>query len=457
MVITIAAPNWCLSEIDYVVRLVFGDFLGIEYALYHEERDNFEIRAAGGTVQIDASFFEQANKFWLKEESLPKKSSFINLPSGLRELLNEEFLPVLYGDAVIITELGNVKIGFDLLGTIFFMLSRYEEYFPFEADVHNRFTSKNSIASKLDFIDRPIVNELVEVLFFFLSTLDKHLIRKTRKFERYISADVDNPFLPSNTSIKILARRLFGDFFIRRTPLSIFNTLISYLTFKLGSVRFDRYMNCIYWMMDENDKVGNKVVFYFIADNSGHSRNGVYSLRSEIIQRLMKDIASRGHKLGIHGSFNTYRDQSRFIHEKNELLEIISNLEIPFDYDLENRQHYLRWDVRETNKILASAGVGVDNTLGFNDRIGFRAGCCYSYDWYDCCTRKLVDIRVRPLIVMDCSAVISMGLSSSADCQHAILDLKKKCARYNGEFTLLWHNSFFDSHQNRHIYKEAIR
>ena len=45
------------------------------------------------------------------------------------------------------------------------MLSRYEEYVDSSRDVHDRFPAKASLAYKEGFLDQPIINEYIELLF----------------------------------------------------------------------------------------------------------------------------------------------------------------------------------------------------------------------------------------------------------------------------------------------------
>ena len=47
----------------------------------------------------------------------------------------------------------------DILAAAFYLLSRYEEYLPFEADEHGRFPAHQSLAYKTGFLQRPIIQE----------------------------------------------------------------------------------------------------------------------------------------------------------------------------------------------------------------------------------------------------------------------------------------------------------
>ncbi|KPL22097.1 MAG: hypothetical protein AMS23_08415, partial [Bacteroides sp. SM1_62] len=47
---------------------------------------------------------------------------------------------------------------FDIFSAVFFMISRYEEYLPYEPDHHGRFDAENCLAMKYDFLESPVVD-----------------------------------------------------------------------------------------------------------------------------------------------------------------------------------------------------------------------------------------------------------------------------------------------------------
>src|SRR5690606_35624527 len=130
-------------------------------------------------------------------ESMPKLplASFNTFDSFLDFKLSFPEIPVLFGKPNI-DRLNNEKIlcGLDLFGSMFFMLSRYEEMVVKERDQHDRFSAKSSVAFKGEFLMRPIVNEYLEILWQLLSYLDNSLIRRERTFKTILTCDVDWPF-----------------------------------------------------------------------------------------------------------------------------------------------------------------------------------------------------------------------------------------------------------------------
>jgi hypothetical protein len=84
--------------------------------------------------------------------------------------------------------------------------------------------------------------------------------------------------------------------------------------------------------------------------------------------------------------------------------------------------------------------------MAYADATGFRAGTCYAYTPFNILSREPLELKERPLIVME---VTLMGETVNAiefeNEIHKYLGIVKK---YDGEFVLLWHNSNFKIYEN---------
>ena len=97
-----------------------------------------------------AEFFFQANNHWLKPKSLPvlplKTWMFLNDDTEVN--LVESGIPILYGSPGFIKNGDDIHLNLDIFGSIFFMLTRYEELVVKERDQHDRFSAYFSHAYK---------------------------------------------------------------------------------------------------------------------------------------------------------------------------------------------------------------------------------------------------------------------------------------------------------------------
>jgi hypothetical protein len=78
---------------------------------------------------------------------------------------------------------------------------------------------------------------------------------------------------------------------------------------------------------------------------------------------------------------------------------------------------------------------------------------------YDIKERRALSLKQRPLIVME-NAVIdecNMGLGHSDQALATMQYYKQICGRFDGDFTLLWHNSSFTGKADQAIYCDLIQ
>jgi len=121
--------------------------------------------------------------------------------------------------------------------------------------------------------------------------------------------------------------------------------------------------------------------------------------------------------------------------------------------------HYLRWQQPTTLLGWNAAGLRYDGTLGYAEQPGFRCGTCHEYPAFDPVSDKQLELRLRPLIVMD-QTIISdqyLGLGLGEAAREKILYYKNICRAVGGIFSLLWHNSQLASAPAKRLYIECIQ
>jgi len=98
-----------------------------------------------------------------------------------------------------------------------------------------------------------------------------------------------------------------------------------------------------------------------------------------------------------------------------------------------------------------------DSTLGFPRKEGFRCGTCSSYSVYNIITRKKLELKETPLILMDKTL---MNYQKDVSTESFLTKFKELVAitkKYNGKFVWLWHNSVFDRKKyTTEFYKKLI-
>ena len=457
----IKIPNFCISEIEYTCSIVFTEWLGIDYEITPMAQNTVLISSGDNTLRLSADFFVRASNNWLNEEAMPclplKNYNLTELKTTLHNEIHicEAELPVLYGVPKIAVDENTIDCDIDILGSIFFMISRYEEIVVKERDNHNRFSAKSSVAYKESFLFRPIVNEYVELLFALLQHLFSQVERKKMQFMVCPTHDVDIPFRYLNLSVPRLVKHIGGDIVKRKSALLAFDTLSRWRKVNNGKVDADPYYSFDF-IMTQSEKRGLKSSFYFLPSSSPEM-DLKYPVTISEMHDLLQIIDSRGHEIGIHGFYGTYLNNKAFTDDVQLLQKTLGSLGISQEIK-GGRQHYLQWQNPETFVIWENAGMKYDSTLSFAAMPGFRCGTCYEYSVYDCITRRKLKLKERPLIAMECSIIAEryMNLGLTDDALQVFKNLKVKCKYYNGNFVLLFHNTEFLTEAQKQFYIEVL-
>ena len=404
----VRTPEGRAAMRHYACTVVFGDWFGLAWRHEPQARGDVSIslEGGGGELRLPDVLFSVPPADWLAPPSLP----VMLLPEwdahtlGAAGPLVTPRLPVLYGSA----EPGCTRAGdslhlpIDLLGSIYFMLTGYEELVSAERDAHGRFPGTASLAHRAGLLERPLADEYAEVLWHALQSLWPQLQRRKQQPRVLLSCDVDQPFDCTVESFPALMWACAGDLIKRASPKSLVRRINRFVFNRLGNYQFDPYYTFDRYL-DLCEEKGLRATFFFIP-SSREPGNGCYSLSDKKIIQLLKKIDARGHEIGVHGAYQTYRDAEKARVHRELLQKCLENVGI--NQELRgNRQHYLRWDSAVTPAVLESAGFEYDTTGGYADRPGFRFGTAREFSMWDWIGKRPLKLLQRPLVLMDCTVV----------------------------------------------------
>jgi uncharacterized protein DUF7033 len=442
------APTY-LPEREYVLRVVFNEWLGLDYVASAGHVRSVHITntadPSGARLELDDTFFSMPEHEWLTPASLPKSVASWNPSPTVPDSVPQA---VLYGreagrGTYHSIDARGQTLGVDVLGTAFFMLSRYEEAVVSRRDEFDRFAARFSMLHAAGLLERPIVNEQIELLWSVLRGLWPSLVRRTRSYRCLLSCDVDNvEILGSNarTAFRILGGRSVRDALREGSWLSVIPRATRFWRAWRGHPGADA-LDDFDFLMDVAERSDCRFAFNFIARREDRSRkDGIYGVHRYGIRRLMRRIHERHHELGFHGSYESFRDPAQIRKEFSSLKRIADEdgLHQP---QWGGRQHYLRWEAPTTWEAYADAGLTYDSTLTYADHAGFRCGVCYEFPVFNLRTRRALALRERPLIVMEASLFGQSYMQlSTEEALAKVTALSETCRRFDGDFTFLWHN-----------------
>ncbi|WP_168394053.1 polysaccharide deacetylase family protein [Acinetobacter indicus] len=378
-----------------------------------------------------------------------------NMQGVIEPILKAPSTTPLTSKLIIFDNKGAV-INYDILGLTYWMLNRLEEIHRTDLDNHERFPAINSHAYKYDYLERPIVDEWLDILQQVIQRVWPNLKLKKHQFSIKVSHDVDVPsrfaFSTPFSVIKSMASLVLKNNNIKLALMAPF----IYLGSKNKIHPLDPY-NTFDWLMNISEKNNLKSAFYFICGRTDKSKDALYEPEHPIIKKMMLEIYKRGHEVGLHPSYNSYNNPEQINFEAQRLKKVCKELGIE-QSQWGGRMHFLRWSHPTTLQAWNDAEMSYDSTLGYADRPGFRCGTCYEYTGFNPVTDEILNIRIRPLIIMDCSVIAKhyMGLGYTEKALDQIINYKRVCEKVEGNFTFLWHNSFFNGKHSFKLYKDVI-
>jgi hypothetical protein len=444
----------------WIVSTMMVDWLGLNIKFEQHAENSVLLCGDGKSLEI-------ACRFLVADEINhpgPKKFPILPLaawkcPKELRHLLPDDFeneLPIVFGDNIFeVGESGKTKLGLDVFGSAFFMLSRYEEQASPQLDEHQRCSGSTSFTHLSGLLNRPIIDEYLKILVASMRTIWPSLIIEMIPGVTIVSCDVDEPFERWSRDPIYLLKGVAAAL-IRRRSISIARRrLLNGIFSQIGDFRYDPYWN-FDWYMDACESHNKRAYFYFLARPGLRNVDAAYNLESKRMQGLLSRIHSRGHIIGLHGSYDSYSSAILLAAERKRLQEACDTAGVKQDI-VHSRQHYLRWRADITPDCQVAAGLRFDSTVGFADQPGFRCGTSRSFKMWSWKEMTPLCIEQQPLVLMEATLISGVYLPRSESVVNTILEYKNRSLLFGGNFMFLWHNSSLTSESDRNLFRIAVQ
>jgi len=458
-VFILKVPSENRNELSWIATVVLREHLGLDFSIEEVQSGDYVLEYLDRKLVLRNDFLSKGPADRKLAAAMPSESLEQWNPgdTGLSARLVKQTIPVLFGRASFSVDSdGNGKLDLDVFGSAFFMLSRYEETIVPDRDEHDRFPATASVAFMEGFLDRPIIDEYVEILWAAISRVWPVAQRKKWEFKMSVSHDIDSPSYFAFRAWKQLLRRAAGDLLKRGRMREAAHDMKMWMLSRQSIHPSDPY-NTFGWIMDNSERLGLSSTFYVICGRNHPRFDPDYDVDHPAIRRLLRDISDRQHKIGLHASYNAYKSAETIAVEAERLRKVCAEEGISIA-ELPGRMHYLRWHTPITLYLLQRAGIAVDSTLAFADHAGFRCGTCHEYQAFDPVESKQLDIRIQPLVAMEGSVMDEryMGLGISDAAADALLALKNACRTVDGTFSLLWHNTQLVRDDQRSLYTSVL-
>jgi hypothetical protein len=335
---------------------------------------------------------------------------------------------------------------FDIFAAAFYLLSRYEEYLAHQKDMYGRYAHENSLAYKENFLHLPLIN-------LWLIDFKKAIQRKFPSFTIHHSPFTILPTYDIDEAWSYQHKTWL------RTAGGIAKAIITGHWARVGERRkvlqgkmtdpYDSYE----WMdqLHREYKLEPRY-FFLVADKTAKYDRNILP-KEKMLQQLIRRHGEK-YSVGIHPSWQS-GDDSSLIKKEMRTMEKITGKKIH-----SSRQHYIRFTLPVTFRLLIDAGIREDFSMGYGSINGFRASVASPFYWYDLEKEEATGLLLYPFCFMDANSFFEQKFSA----QQALEEMRQYCQAVksvNGMYISIWHNSFLGSEPLfagwKEVYEQFIR
>lgn len=419
-------------RIHYAFTLILYEVLGAERPTFTQNADEFKA-FSGPKINYSEADFPNALRF---------------IPQGLlaeETIIAQKISVTRHRDIPIFFQVENAALPFDVFAAAFFLVSRYEEYLPFKADKHGRFTPPESIAYQHNFLEIPVVNIWAGWLKEKLVAQFPEMAFNPKPYSFTPTVDVDNLFAYRGKGAKRVIGAAVRDVF-KLKATEVANRIGS-----LSRIKHDPYDTFAMQMSFYREAGLPSIYFMLFAEFAQYDRN--LSMHSPLMKRRVKAM-SKQTTVAIHPSYRSNSDPNLVRYEKDSLANVIKS---PVT---QSRQHYLKMQMPKTFRNLADIGITDDYSMGYAAMPGFRAGIATPFTFYDLAAETTLPLTMHPFMLMDVTFNDYMGVSSGM----ALPRMKKvvdATRAVNGQLITVFHNRVFSEKEKEwrgwvNLYRELL-
>lgn len=399
------------ARCQYICELILGELLGLEWV-----------------STTDLSYYHSYGKEKLAYTVNQPATGFFIESSGLlfeEGIQNREPDVFPFAGTLAFFKTRSGQLPFDLFAAAFYLVSRYEEYLPFEPDQYGRFPATASLAYKQNFLQTPVVNCWIQEFKKLLASFYPSLRFQDLSFQATISFDIDVAYAYKGRPLWWNGAALLKDIFLAR-----------------GKSFWNRWRVMSGKMKDPYDTYSEiekmlspcpaTVLFFFLLAHKRSRFDRNLSPHSTWVRRTVARCSAGG-RIGVHPSYYSM-EKPLLLQQEKSVLETISRQTIT-----KSRQHYLRFHLPDTYAQLVAAGITDDYSMGYAELPGFRAGICTPFYFFNLLANQATSLKVHPITYMDGTFIEDLGMTPQASIE-TIEQLINAVKHVQGDFLCIWHN-----------------
>ena len=411
-------------RIEYIFKHIFINIIGLEVNF----TSKVDVFVSFEGPKLSYAPKKLYNEFYIKSNSILLEQGFSDVDIDVKNW--EDSKCFFYNE--------NGTIPFDIFAASFYLISRYEEYLPHLKDVYGRFSFQESIAHKNNFIEDPVIDIWAYKLKDSLCSSFPNIIFNDRKFKLKTIIDVPSVYYYKNKGFLRTIGGVFTDL-IRFNPKNIYSRFL--VIFRLQKDPYDTFN----WIINKQKQVTDKFLFFFLVGKfSTYDKN--ISLVKQPFINIIKFVSDYS-KIGLKLSFFALSNLDILKNEKADI-ESITNRDLTI-----SRNSFSKVNLPINYRNLIKLKIREDYTMGYVNKIGFRASTCTPFLFYDIDNDIQTPLLINPYNLMDYSL---LKINSFLDKKEKVIALINKVKSVNGTFTSVFHNYSFSNEIRWDRFKEIF-
>jgi len=323
----------------------------------------------------------------------------------------------------------NSSIPFDIFAVSFYLLSRYEEYLPHVKDLEGRFPASESLASQEDFLEIPVIDvwayKFRKILQYKFPAYDF----PERKYSTENIIAVTEAFCYKKKGAVRVLLGFIEDIFQLKPKYVLHRVQVM---LKLKRDPYDVYDRILRFL--KKYKISLKFMFQ-VSDFSTHDRN-INHNRLEL-QSMIKSVADYA-EVGLQPGFYANQKFKVLKEEKNRLENILKR---PVISAINNKYNLL---LPDTYNHMVELEFQNDYSMGFPEKIGFRAGTCTPFLFYDLNFEITTPLMVHPYVIN----IQAMHKLKETEIEYKVLEIKRQIKMVEGNLITVFSNQDFSEYAN---------
>ena len=331
----------------------------------------------------------------------------------------------------------NSGLPFDIFSASFFMITRYEEYLPHVKDEVGRFMASESLAFKEGFLQQPIVDIWAHLFKAKLLETFPEMEFPEKKIVIHPIIEASQPYAYKQKGI---FRSVMGYF--NSLVKGQFRNILNRTQVILGLKRdpFDSFK----WIVNKATRSNFKLTVFFLLGDAVSFNESMNTHRQKF-KMLIKFVADYK-EVGLIFSFNALNNYEMLKKEKHRVEEITNRaLKGTMNSDF-------LVNLPDIYRQLGELELKNDFTMVFRDTVGFRAGTCTPFLFYD------LDYEIKTPLVVHPIAMTTLAFQKkyASDIEKTVNNALDEVNKVNGTFTMIFSNKDFSSEENNKVWRKIF-